>query len=61
MNSYKILAGKPKTDKPLTRPRRRWENYIKMDIKEVRWEVWTGFKSLSVESSGNSCEHGNEP
>jgi hypothetical protein len=38
-NSYKILAGKPEGKRPLGRRRRRWENNIKMDIREWGWEV----------------------
>jgi hypothetical protein len=30
-----VLVGKPKGKKPLGRPRRRWEDNIKMDIQEV--------------------------
>ena len=33
---YRILVGKPKGKRPLGRPRRRWEDNIKMDIQEVR-------------------------
>ena len=29
--------GKPEEKKPLGRPRRRWEDNIKMDIQEVGW------------------------
>jgi hypothetical protein len=32
---YRVLAGKPEEKRPLGRPRRRWENYIKMDVQEV--------------------------
>jgi hypothetical protein len=32
-------VGKPEGKRPLGRPRRRWENYIKMDIQEVGCEV----------------------
>ena len=33
---YKVLVGKPKGKKPLGRPRRRWEDNVKMDFQEVR-------------------------
>ena len=29
--------AKPEGQKPCGRPRRRWENNIKMDLQEVRW------------------------
>jgi hypothetical protein len=36
-NAYRILAGKPKEKRPLRRPRRKWVNNIKMDLREIRW------------------------
>ena len=32
---YRVLLGKPGGKRPLGRPRRRWENNIKMDLQEV--------------------------
>ena len=32
---YRVLVGKSEENKPLGRPRRRWENNIKMDLEEV--------------------------
>ena len=32
---YRLLVGKPEGRRPLGRPRRRWENNIKMDLQEV--------------------------
>ena len=32
---YRVLVGKPEQQRPLGRPRRRWENNIKMDLREV--------------------------
>ena len=32
---HKVLVGKPDGKRPLGRPRRRWENNIKMDLEEV--------------------------
>jgi hypothetical protein len=37
-NAFKILVAKPEGKRPLGRHRRRWENNIKMDIKEMGWE-----------------------
>ena len=34
-NAYRVLVGKPEGKRPLGRPRRRWENNIKMDLREV--------------------------
>ena len=33
---HKVLVGKPEGKRPLGRPRRRWEDNIKMDLQEVR-------------------------
>jgi hypothetical protein len=35
--AYRALVGKPEGRRPLGRPRRRWENNIKMDLREVGW------------------------
>jgi hypothetical protein len=32
---YKVMMGKPKEKRPLRRPRRRWENGIRMDLREI--------------------------
>ena len=34
-SSFKILTGKPTGKRPLGRPRRRWEDNIRMDLKEI--------------------------
>jgi hypothetical protein len=34
-NVYRVLMGKPEGKRPLRRPRRRWENWIRMDLKET--------------------------
>jgi hypothetical protein len=33
----RILVGRPEGRRPLGRPRRRWEDNIKMDLQEVGW------------------------
>jgi hypothetical protein len=35
MNTYKIFVGKPEGKRPLGRPRRRWVNNIKMNLREI--------------------------
>jgi len=32
---HRVLVGKPETKRTLRRPRRRWEDNIKMDLQEV--------------------------
>ena len=34
-NAYRVLVGKPEGKRPLWRPRRRWEDNIRMDLREV--------------------------
>jgi hypothetical protein len=36
-NVYRVLMGKPEGKRPLRRPRRRWENGIRMDLREIGW------------------------
>jgi hypothetical protein len=36
-NAYRLLVGKPEGKRPLGRPRRRWEDNIRMDLGEVGW------------------------
>ena len=35
---YRVLMGKPERRRPLGRLRRRWEDNIKIDLREVGWE-----------------------
>jgi hypothetical protein len=44
---YRVLVGKPEKKRPLGRPRRRWEDNIKMDLQEVGGVVGTGWSWLS--------------
>jgi hypothetical protein len=37
-NEYKILVGKPVGKRQLGRLRRRWEDNIRMDLREIGWE-----------------------
>jgi hypothetical protein len=34
--AYRVLVGRPEGKRPLGRPRRRWEDNIKMDLREMR-------------------------
>jgi hypothetical protein len=40
--AYRVLVGRPEGWRPLGRPRRRWEDNIKIDLQEVGWGAWTG-------------------
>jgi hypothetical protein len=37
-NAYRILVGKPEGKRPVGSPRRRWVDYIKMDLREIGWD-----------------------
>jgi hypothetical protein len=41
---YKVLVGKPEGMRPLGRPRRRWEDGVRMDLREIGLESvdWIG-------------------
>jgi hypothetical protein len=55
-------VGKPEGKRPLGRPRGRWADNIKMDLREIGWDgvewIDNGSGWGPVESS---CEHGIEP
>jgi hypothetical protein len=36
-NAYRILMGKPRGKRPLKRPRRRWVDNIKMELRKMGW------------------------
>jgi len=36
-NEYTILVGKPEGKRPFRRPRRKWEDYDRIDPKEIGW------------------------
>jgi hypothetical protein len=36
-NVYKVLMGKPEGKRPLGRPRCRWEDGMRMDLREIGW------------------------
>jgi hypothetical protein len=40
---YRVLVRRPEGKKALERQRRRWEDNIKMDFKEVEWQAWAKF------------------
>jgi hypothetical protein len=37
--AYRALVGKPEGRRLFGRPRRRWEDNIKMDLREVEWQA----------------------
>jgi hypothetical protein len=49
---YGVLMGKPEGNRPLRRPRSRWEDNIKMDLQEVGCGVWDGSSWLRIRKGG---------
>jgi hypothetical protein len=37
-NAYRIFVGKPEGKRPIGRPRRRWVDNIKTDLREIGWD-----------------------
>jgi hypothetical protein len=50
-NMYKFLVGTPEGKRPLGRPRCRWKNGSKMDLREIVWG-WSGFSWLRIGTGG---------
>jgi hypothetical protein len=50
--AYRALVGKPEGRTPLGRPRHRWEDNIKMDLREVGWGAWAGSIWLRIGTGG---------
>jgi hypothetical protein len=46
------MWGNPEGESSLERPRSRWEDGIKMDLREIGWGVWSGFTWLRIGTGG---------
>jgi hypothetical protein len=51
-NTYRLFVGKPEGKRPLGRPRCRWVDNIKMDLREKDEVVRTGLVWLRIETNG---------
>jgi hypothetical protein len=50
---YKVLVGMPEGKRPLGRPRRRWEDGIRMDLRgDWLGGMWIGFDWLRIGTGG---------
>ena len=49
---HRVLVGKPEGKKPMGRPRRRWEDNIKMDFQEVGGGHGNGWSWLRIGTDG---------
>jgi hypothetical protein len=60
-NVYKVLVGKSGGKRPLGRPRRRWEDVIRMDIREIGLGVCGLDSTVSGQGPmAGCCECGDE-
>jgi hypothetical protein len=51
-DACRVLVEKSDGRRPHGRPRHRWEDNIKMDLREVGWEAWTGSVWLRIGTGG---------
>jgi hypothetical protein len=49
---YRALVGKPEGRRPLGGTRHRWEDNIKMGLREVGWGAWTVSMWLRIGTGG---------
>jgi hypothetical protein len=59
---YKVLVGKPEGKRPLGRPRHRWEDGIRMDLKDIGLGGVDWIPTVSGQGPvAGCCECGDEP
>jgi hypothetical protein len=46
-STYRVLVGKPKGKRPVEKPRRRFEDNIRIDLREIGWDYYV------LDSSGS--------
>jgi hypothetical protein len=53
-SAYMVLMGRSEGKRPLSRPRHRWEDNIRMDFQDMRWVGmdWVGL----VQDRGRTCK-----
>ena len=57
---HRVLVRKPEGKSPLGRPRRRWEDNIRMDLQEVGGVCGDWMELAQVGTDGGTCEYSNE-
>jgi hypothetical protein len=50
--AYRVLVGRPEGNRPLGRPRLRWEDNIKMIFKKWDGGAWTGLIWFRIGTGG---------
>ena len=54
-NAYGILVGIPEENRPLGKPRLRWQNNIKMKFRELGWVVMNWINLAENMDSWRAC------
>jgi hypothetical protein len=57
---YRVLVGKPEEKRPPGKPRRRWDDNIKINLQKVVCGCMDWIE-LAQDRAGGTCECGNEP
>jgi hypothetical protein len=52
-NAYNILFGKLEGKRPLRRPKHKWEDNVRMDLREIGWE---GVDWMHLAEDGDQCQ-----
>jgi hypothetical protein len=60
-NSYRDFVGKSEGKRPVRRHRCRWEDNIKIVLREIGWENGLDLLASGQTQEVVSCEHGNVP
>ena len=60
-SAFKMLTVKPTGKRPLGRPRRRWEDNIRIDLKEIGINTRNWLICLRIRIYWSPCECGIEP
>jgi hypothetical protein len=50
--AYNILVGRPEGRRPLGKPRLKWKDNIKMDLREIGFAEWIGFIWFRIGTGG---------
>jgi hypothetical protein len=58
---YKVLVRKPEGKRPLGRPRRRWEDGVRMDLREIGFGGVDWIRLAQDRPVAGCCECGDEP
>jgi hypothetical protein len=58
---YKVLVRKPEGKRPPGRPRRRWEDGIRMDLREIDWGCGLDLTDSGQRPVAGCCDSGDEP